>query len=192
MRVLLTGGAGYVGSACFRAFRRKGLEAFVLDDLSEGHAAAVEASRLDVGDLRDTETVARVLRDRDITHVVHFAAKTSVPESLQDPSGYWSTNVDGSRSLLEAMRATGVGPHRLLQHRGGLCPRARPPDPRDRRRSVRRRPTAPPSSRSSTCSKATPSGYGFGATALRYFNACGADADGRTARPTGRRAMSSR
>ena len=109
MRILLTGGAGYVGSGCFRAFRRKGLEAFVLDDLSEGHRAAVDPARLDVADLRDTEAVARVLRDRDITHVVHFAAKTSVPESLQDPSGYWSTNVDGSRSLLEAMRATGVG-----------------------------------------------------------------------------------
>ena len=109
MRVLLTGGAGYVGSACFRALRAKGVEAFVFDDLSEGHAAAVEADRLVVGDLRDTEAVARALHDLAATHVVHFAAKTSVPESIADPSGYWSINVDGSRSLLEAMRATGVG-----------------------------------------------------------------------------------
>ena len=109
MRILLTGGAGYVGSGCFRSFRRKGLEAFVLDDLSEGHRAAVDPGRLDVADLRDTDAVARVLRDRAITHVVHFAARTSVPESLRDPSGYWSTNVDGSRSLLEAMRADWPG-----------------------------------------------------------------------------------
>jgi len=68
MRVLLTGGAGYVGSACFRHLRRTGVEAFALDDLSEGHAAAVEPHRLDVTDLRDTESVARVLRNRGITH----------------------------------------------------------------------------------------------------------------------------
>ena len=178
MRALLTGGAGYVGSACFREFRRKGIEAFVFDDLSEGHAAAVEPDRLSVGDLRDTETVARVLRNRDITHVVHFAAKTSVPESMKDPSGYWSTNVDGSRSLLEAMRAAGVArivfSSTAAVYAHGL----------DR-----------PISESDPIRPATPYGtsklavehllqgyadaYGFGATALRYFNASGADEDGR-------------
>ena len=177
MRVLLTGGAGYVGSACFRAFRRKGLEAFVFDDLSEGHAAAVEASRLDVGDLRDTETVARILRDRDITHVVHFAAKTSVPESLQDPSGYWSTNVDGSRSLLEAMRATGVG---RIVFSSTAAVYAHGLD-----RPIRETDAIRPATPYGTSKLAVEhllqgyaEGYGFGATALRYFNACGADADG--------------
>ena len=177
MRVLLTGGAGYVGSACFRAFRRKGLEAFVFDDLSEGHAAAVEPDRLDVGDLRDTEAVARVLRDRDITHVVHFAAKTSVPESLQDPSGYWSTNVDGSRSLLEAMRATGVG---RIVFSSTAAVYAHGLD-----RPIRETDTIRPATPYGTSKLAVEhllqgyaEGYGFGATALRYFNACGADADG--------------
>ena len=177
MRVLLTGGAGYVGSACFRAFRRKGLEAFVFDDLSEGHAAAVEADRLDVGDLRDTEAVARVLRDRDITHVVHFAAKTSVPESIQDPSGYWSTNVDGSRSLLEAMRATGVGrivfSSTAAVYAHGLDRPIRENDPI--------RPATPYGTSKLAVEhllQGYAEGYGFGATALRYFNACGADADG--------------
>lgn len=177
MRVLLTGGAGYVGSACFRAFRRQGIEAFVLDDLSEGHAGAVEPDRLDVADLRDTEAVARALRDRAVDHVVHFAAKTSVPQSIRDPSGYWSVNVDGTRSLLEAMRATGV--ERIVVsstaavYAHGLDRPIREDDP-----------TAP----------ATPYGtsklavehllqgyadaYGLAATALRYFNAAGADEDG--------------
>jgi UDP-glucose 4-epimerase len=177
MRVLLTGGAGYVGSACYRAFREQGIEAFVLDNLSEGHAAAVDADRLDVVDLADTDAVAAVLRDRRIDHVVHFAARTSVPESILDPSGYWSTNVDGSRSLLEAMRATRVS---RIVFSSTAAVYAHGFD----RPIVETDPIAP----------ATPYGtsklavehllqgyadaYGFGATALRYFNAAGADASG--------------
>jgi UDP-glucose-4-epimerase GalE len=177
MRALLTGGAGYVGSACFREFRRQGIEAFVFDDLSEGHAGAVEADRLSIGDLRDTEAVARTLYDRDITHVVHFAARISVPESVRDPHGYWSTNVDGSLSLLEAMRAVGIGrivfSSTAAVYAHGL----------DR-----------PIGESDPLLPATPYGtsklavehllqgyadaYGFAGTALRYFNASGADADG--------------
>ena len=177
MRVLLTGGAGYVGSACFRAFRRKGLEAFVLDDLSEGHAAAVEPDRLDVADLRDTEAVARVLRDRDITHVVHFAARTSVPKSIRDPSGYWSTNVDGSRSLLEAMRATGVGrivfSSTAAVYAHGLDRPIRETDP-----IVPATPYGTSKLAVEHLLEGYADAYGIGATALRYFNACGADADG--------------
>lgn len=178
MRILLTGGAGYVGSACFRAFRRKGLEAFVFDDLSEGHAAAVEPDRLDVGDLRDAEAVARCLRDRDVTHVVHFAALTSVPGSIKDPSGYWSTNVDGSRSLLEAMRATGrdriVFSSTAAVYAHGFDRPIREDDPIA---------PATPYGTSKLAVEHLLQGYadayGLGATALRYFNASGADLDGR-------------
>ena len=177
MRVLLTGGAGYVGSACFRAFRRRGIEAFVLDDLSEGHAAAVEPDRLDVADLRDTEATARVLRDRDITHVVHFAARTSVPESIADPSGYWSVNVDGSRSLLEAMRATGVGrivfSSTAAVYAHGLDRPIRETDP-----IVPATPYGTSKLAVEHLLEGYSTAYGFGATALRYFNASGADADG--------------
>ncbi len=177
MRILLTGGAGYVGSGCFRAFRRNGLEAFVLDDLSEGHRAAVDPARLDVADLRDTEAVARVLRDRDITHVVHFAAKTSVPESLQDPSGYWSTNVDGSRSLLEAMRAVGVGrivfSSTAAVYAHGLDRPIRETDP-----IVPATPYGTSKLAVEHLLEGYAGAYGLGATALRYFNAAGADPDG--------------
>jgi UDP-glucose 4-epimerase len=177
MRILLTGGAGYVGSGCFRAFRRKGLEAFVLDDLSEGHRAAVDPARLDVADLRDTEAVARVLRDRGITHVVHFAAKTSVPDSLRDPSGYWSTNVDGSRSLLEAMRATGVGrivfSSTAAVYAHGLDRPIRETDP-----IVPATPYGTSKLAVEHLLEGYACAYGLGATALRYFNASGADPDG--------------
>ena len=178
MRVLLTGGAGYVGSACFRHLRRIEVEAFAFDDLSEGHAAAVEPDRLDVGDLRDTEAVARVLRNRDITHVMHFAAKTSVPESVRDPSGYWSTNVDGSRSLMEAMRAVGVGrivfSSTAAVYAHGLDRPIHESDP-----IVPATPYGTSKLAVEHLLQGYADAYGFGATALRYFNASGADPDGR-------------
>lgn len=177
MRVLLTGGAGYVGSACFRAFRKLNIEAFVLDDLSEGHAAAVEPDRLDIADLRDTEAVCRVLRNRNVTHVVHFAALTSVPHSIINPSGYWSTNVDGSRSLLEAMRAEDVG---RIVFSSTAAVYAHGFD----RAITESDPIAPATPYGTSklavehLLKGYSDAYGFGATALRYFNACGADDDG--------------
>jgi UDP-glucose-4-epimerase GalE len=178
MRVMLTGGAGYVGSACFRAFRRKGIEAFVFDDLSEGHAAAVEPDRLCLGDLRDTEAVARALRDRGITHVVHFAGRTSVPDSIRDPSGYWSVNVDGSRSLLEAMREVGIGrivfSSTAAVYAHGLDRPIRETDP-----ILPATPYGTSKLAVEHLLQGYADAYGFGATALRYFNACGADADGR-------------
>jgi UDP-glucose 4-epimerase len=177
MRVLLTGGAGYIGSACFRAFRRRGLEAFVLDDLSEGHAPAVEADRLAVADLRDTAAVARTLETFGIDHVVHFAAKTSVPGSLADPSGYWSTNVDGSRSLLEAMRATCVGrivfSSTAAVYAHGIDRPIREDDPI--------RPATPYGTTKLAVEhllQGYAEAYGIAAIALRYFNAAGADGDG--------------
>jgi UDP-glucose 4-epimerase len=178
MRVLLTGGAGYVGSACFRAFRARGIEAFVLDDLSEGHRAAVEPERLDVADIRNTAAVAEVLRRRRIDHVVHFAALISVPHSLADPSGYWSTNVDGSRSLLEAMRAEGVG---RIVFSSTAAVYAHGFD-----RPIREDDRIAPATPYGTSKLAVEHllegyahAYGIGATALRYFNAAGADLDGR-------------
>jgi UDP-glucose 4-epimerase len=177
MRVLLSGGAGYVGSACFRAFRRKGVEAFVLDDLSEGHVGAVERDRLDVADIRDPAAVERVLRERGIDHVVHFAARISVPQSIADPSGYWSTNVDGSRSLLEAMRATDV---KRIVFSSTAAVYAHGFD-----RPIREDDRIEPGTPYGTSKLAVEhllqgwaDAYGFGATALRYFNAAGADANG--------------
>lgn len=98
MSVLLSGGAGYIGSSCLRTLRRQGEEAFALDDLSEGCATAVRADRLIRADLRD----------REIDAVMHFAALVSLPGSLTDTSAYWFVNVDGTLSLVEAMRAAGV------------------------------------------------------------------------------------
>ncbi len=178
MRVLMCGGAGYVGSACFRHFRRLGIEAFVLDDLSAGHVAAVEIDRLDTADIRDTGAVADVLRRRGIDHVVHFASLISVPQSIADPSRYWSVNVDGSRSLLEAMRSEGV---ERIVFSSTAAVYAHGFD-----RPIREDDRISPATPYGTSKLAVEhllegyaAAYGIGATALRYFNAAGADLDGR-------------
>ena len=118
MRLLVTGGAGYIGSVVAASLIEAGHDVTVLDDLSTGHADAVPAKASFVrGTLRDD--AARVLSE-GIDAVLHFAAKSLVGESVAFPGMYWSHNLGGSLALLEAMRETGVAPDRLLLHRGGL------------------------------------------------------------------------
>lgn len=104
-RLLITGGAGYVGSHCARRLHRAGFDVVTFDDLSQGHAAAV-SGRLVVGDIRDRDALLPALRDVDL--VLHFAARMSVSESYRDPVGYWDVNVGGTATLLGAMTSAGV------------------------------------------------------------------------------------
>jgi UDP-glucose 4-epimerase len=106
MRLLVTGGAGYIGSVVAASLIEAGHDVTVLDDLSTGHADAVPAKASFVrGALRDD--AARVLSE-GIDAVLHFAAKSLVGESVAFPGRYWSNNLGGSLALLEAMRETGV------------------------------------------------------------------------------------
>lgn len=106
MRLLVTGGAGYIGSVVAARLIAAGHEVTVLDNLSTGHADAVPPGATFVeGDLRDS--AAGVLAD-GIDAVLHFAAKSLVGESVADPGMYWSNNLGGSLALLEAMRAADV------------------------------------------------------------------------------------
>ncbi|MGY1842579.1 UDP-glucose 4-epimerase GalE [Modestobacter sp. SYSU DS0875] len=103
MRVLVTGGAGYIGSVVTAALLAEGHEVTVLDDLSTGHQDAVpDGARLVQASLHDS---APVLADVRPEAVLHFAAKSLVGESQQAPELYWENNVGGSLALLEAMRA---------------------------------------------------------------------------------------
>jgi UDP-glucose 4-epimerase len=102
MRILVTGGAGYIGSVVTAALLADGHEVTVLDDLSTGHADAVpEGATLAQVSLHDS---APVLADVAPEAVLHFAAKSLVGASQQQPQDYWRTNVGGSLELLEAMR----------------------------------------------------------------------------------------
>ena len=109
MRVLVAGGAGYIGSTSVESLVEAGHEVTVFDNMSSGHAAAaVDGAAVEIGDIRDGERVERVLRDRDIEAVLHCAARSLVGESMADPGLYYRTNVTGGVTLLEAMNRTGV------------------------------------------------------------------------------------
>ncbi len=111
-KLLVTGGAGYIGSHATRALRAAGHDVVVYDDLSEGFEKAVLGAPLVVADILDTETLAATLKGREIDAVLHFAARCYVGESMEKPDLYWRINRDGTRSLLKAMGAVGV--HKLV------------------------------------------------------------------------------
>jgi UDP-glucose 4-epimerase len=108
-RVLVTGGAGYIGSHAVRALAAGGHAVVVLDDLSAGHAEAVPRDvPLVQARIHDRERVASALREHGIDAVMHFAAWLAVADSVRDPIGYYENNVVGSLSLLGAMVDAGV------------------------------------------------------------------------------------
>lgn len=108
MKILVVGGAGYVGSTSVERFVEAGHEVIVYDNLSSGHRAAVpEEARLVVGDIADGERIGSLLAD-GVDAVLHCAARSLVGESMTDPGLYYRTNVTGGVALLESMRAVGV------------------------------------------------------------------------------------
>jgi UDP-glucose 4-epimerase len=108
-RILVTGGAGYVGAVSVEAFLAAGHPVVVLDDLSTGHRAAVpDEARLVVGDYGDRSTTTSLLADERIDAILHCAARSLVGESLLEPARYFVDNVAGGISLLEAAREAGV------------------------------------------------------------------------------------
>jgi UDP-glucose-4-epimerase GalE len=108
-RVLVTGGAGYVGSVSVAAFLDAGHEVVVLDDCTTGHRAAVpDGARLVVGSYADGTALERLLRDESMDAILHCAARSLVGESIREPSKYYLDNVAGGVAMLEAARASGV------------------------------------------------------------------------------------
>jgi UDP-glucose 4-epimerase len=106
--ILVTGGAGYIGSHVVLQLRERGEAVVVLDDLSRGFRQAVADTPLIVGNIGDRELVARVLREHRVDTVIHFAAFTIVPESVRDPLKYYANNVCGTRNLLQCCVESGV------------------------------------------------------------------------------------
>lgn len=108
MTILVTGGAGYIGSHVVRQLGERGERVVVLDNLSSGFRSAVLNGRLVVGDTGDRELVSRVLAEHGIQTVMHFAAHTIVPESVSNPLKYYGNNTCSTRSLLQCCEAAGV------------------------------------------------------------------------------------
>jgi UDP-glucose 4-epimerase len=177
MRILVTGGAGYIGSHAARVLDRAGHDVWVYDNLSRGHRAAALPGRLIEGELADQARLTQVLREQQIEAVMHFAAFALVGESVADPAMYYRNNVLGSLSLFEAMRAAGV---RRIVFSSTTATYGAP-----RRLPIRedelQLPINPYGFTKLAIERALADyavAYGFGYAALRYFNAAGASPDG--------------
>lgn len=108
MAILVTGGAGYIGSHVVRQLGERSEQVVVLDNLSTGFRSAVLHGALVVGDTGDRELVTRLLREHRIDTVMHFAAHTIVPESVSNPLKYYGNNTCSTRSLLQCCQEAGV------------------------------------------------------------------------------------
>ena len=177
MKVLVTGGAGYIGSHALVELRRAGHELVVVDDLSEGHRKAVGEATLEPVDLADEAEVGRILRNHDVDAVMHFAASAYVGESVEDPQKYYFNNVVNTLRLLRAMRKGGV--ERLVF--SGSCTVYGIPENMPITEDFPLQPISPYGR-----TKAAVEGilsdyaraYGLQYASLRYFNAAGAMPDG--------------
>ena len=174
MRVLVTGGAGYIGSVTVEALTARGDEVQVVDNLSTGHRAAVDPEiPFHEVDLRETERLTALLREQGAEAVVHFAAASLVGESVNDPAKYMENNVGGTLSLLRAMKEAGTD---KLVFSSTAATYGEP-------QSIPLRedhPTEPTNPYGLTkrfmeqAMEAYAAAYGMRFVALRYFNACGA------------------
>lgn len=178
MRIVVTGGAGFVGSACLRHLVASGHDTIAYDNLSQGHREAVPSERLVVGDISDTTCLAKTLMDHRADAVMHFAAATYVGESVDNPDFHYGNNIGGTRSLLNAMRRSGT--KRMLFSSTCATYGLSPECPMNE--TARQDPVSPYARTKLAVEwmiRDFALAYGLGFTLLRYFNAAGADEDGR-------------
>ena len=177
MRVLVTGGGGYIGSHTAKALARAGHEVVVLDNFSGGHRWAIKWGPCVDGDLADSALVAAALKTYGIDAVLHFAASIQVGESVRDPKKYFWNNVVNTLRLLDAMLETGVA-HIVFSSSAAVygnpekvpIPEAHPARPVN--------PYGETKLMMERALQAYGTAYGLRWMALRYFNAAGADPDG--------------
>jgi UDP-glucose-4-epimerase GalE len=176
--VLVTGGAGYIGSHAVKALRERGATVVVYDNFSQGHrAAAARASALVEGDIHDTALLKATIEAHRPDTVMHFAAWLSVGDSVKDPVGYYRNNVTGALSVLEAMVQTGVK-HLVFS---STCAIFGLPQETPIHEDLPKAPINAYGETKLAIELALPHyerAYGLRAIALRYFNAAGADPDG--------------
>ena len=174
MKILVTGGAGYIGSVCVEQMINQGHEVVVFDNLSEGHRKAVDKrARLLVGDLREAGPIGVALQGEKPDAVMHFAANALVGESMTNPSKYFRNNVYGGLNLLDAMVAAGV--KRFVF--SSTCATFGPPDRLPMDETLPQRPINPYGESKLMFEKVLrwyDEIHALRFVALRYFNAAGA------------------
>jgi UDP-glucose 4-epimerase len=172
--VMVTGGAGYVGSHTVAALRAAGYPVVVVDNLATGHRAAVGPVPLTVADLHDVDHIRAVIRRHGVGAVVHFAASSVVPESIRDPAFYYHNNIGGTAALLRAMVAEGASTMVFSSTAGVYGESPVQPIPEE----VPAAPSHPYGATKRAIEELLTwayAAYGLRSVALRYFNAAGAD-----------------
>ncbi|MFI0844273.1 UDP-glucose 4-epimerase GalE [Mesorhizobium sp. IMUNJ 23232] len=184
MTVLVTGGAGYIGSHMVWKLLDEGEDVVVVDRLSTGFDWAIPAeAELVVGDIADQELVEATMKRRNVDAVIHFAGSIVVPESVADPLGYYLNNTVKSRALIESAVRAGV-PHFIFSSTAAVY------GGNDGTPVVEEAPTLPESPYGTSklmtelMLRDAAAAHPFAYTALRYFNVCGADPKGRTGQST--------
>jgi UDP-glucose 4-epimerase len=174
MNVLVTGGAGYIGSICVEELINAGHAVTVLDNLSEGHRSAVDPrARFVEGNLGNAELVTKVIKDAQAEAIIHFAAHALVGESMQDPGKYFRNNVASGLELLEAAVRNGVKKFVF----SSTCATYGPPDRVPMTEDLPQRPINPYGESKLMFEKMLEwyrKIYGLEFVAFRYFNAAGA------------------
>lgn len=175
--VLVTGGAGYIGSHCCKMLARAGCTPVTFDNLSRGHADAVKWGPLVAGDLRDRDAVLRALTEYRVEAVIHFAAFAYVGESVADPQAYYDNNLGGMNGLLWAMRRAKLS--RIVF--SSSCATYGTPQSLPVSEDSPQVPINPYGRSKLICEwmlRDAETAWGLRHVALRYFNAAGADPEG--------------
>ncbi|HTG75045.1 MAG TPA: UDP-glucose 4-epimerase GalE [Terriglobia bacterium] len=175
--ILVTGGAGYIGSHTVKALRNSGFDPLIFDNFSTGHRNFVGSTKLVEGDLSNPENLKRAFEDNPIEGVLHFAGKALVPESHRSPELYYATNVTGGINLLTAMKNAGV--KKMIF--SSTCATYGIPEKVPIDENTPQRPINPYGETKLAFEKALrwfQDSYGIEYLSLRYFNAAGADAEG--------------
>src|SRR6266852_1488673 len=178
MHILVTGGAGYIGSHAVRLFLARGHEVWVYDNLAEGHRRAVPPERLIVGDLAEIPRLDQILLEQRIEAVVHFAAFSFVGESVREPAKYYQNNLVNTLNLMECARQHRVGRFVFSSTAATFGVPERMPITEETPQA----PINPYGASKLAVERALSDyarAYGWGYAALRYFNASGASPDGK-------------
>lgn len=175
--VLVTGGAGYIGSHACKALARAGYGVVVFDSLVAGHRAAIKWGEFVEGDITDGRAVREAIERHGVAAVMHFAAFLDVGESVREPAKYYRNNVVGALTVLEAMAAAGVGPFVF----SSTCATYGEPIETPIAETHPQNPINSYGESKLAVERALPHferAYGIHSVSLRYFNASGADPDG--------------